>query len=143
MTSSIDAEIAQGKAMVDNSLANGIKFFVYPSVDRGGEEESYETKTKIPHFISKYDIEHRLVEKSKGKMEWTILRPCTFMDVCLFFFFFFLYNLLLFHRVTVFRVCLRKLTCRADACTRLSRQGNGHQLEDRGQGQASAADIFY
>lgn len=122
MTSSIDVEIAQGKAMVDGALANGVKFFVYSSVDRGGEEKSYETKTKIPHFISKHDVEHHLVEKSKGKMEWTILRPCTFMDVCRSS-----------HHDIVFRACLRKLTCRADACTWLSRKGNGNQLEDGGE----------
>lgn len=122
MTSSIDAEVAQGKAMVDGALANGVKFFVYSSVDRGGEEKSYETKTKIPHFISKYHIEHHLLEKSKAKMEWTILRPCTFMEVCHSS-----------HRVIVFSVCFRKLICRADAYTWVSRQGNGHQLEHGGE----------
>lgn len=132
MTSSIDAEITQGKAMVDGALDNRVKFFVYSSVDRGGEDKSYETKSNIPHFISKHDIEHHLVQQSKGKMEWTILRPCTFMDVCY-----------CFRLAIVSEIYFGKLICGADACTRLSRQGNGHQLEDGREGQALAADIFY
>lgn len=69
MTSYFDAEITQGKAILNGALANGVEFFVYSSVNRGGEEKSYETKTNIPHFISKHNFEHHLVDKSKGKME--------------------------------------------------------------------------
>lgn len=79
---SVKKEELQGKALIDGALANNVKHFVYSSVDRGGNDFSYETRTDIPHFISKYHIEHHLVESAKGKMNWTILRPVTFMEVC-------------------------------------------------------------
>lgn len=57
-----------------------MKHFVYSSVDRGGDR-SYDTPTPVPHFISKHNIEHHLVEKAKGTgMTWTILRPVAFFD---------------------------------------------------------------
>jgi nucleoside-diphosphate-sugar epimerase len=53
---------------------------VYSSADRGGDE-SYTTPTRVPHFISKYNIEHHLVERSKNTdMRWTILRPVAFYE---------------------------------------------------------------
>jgi hypothetical protein len=81
MGSSGQSEEAQGKALVDGALAADVKFFVYSSVDRGGDDKSYETPTEIPHFISKHNIEHHLVEKAGDKMKWTILRPVCFTDV--------------------------------------------------------------
>jgi hypothetical protein len=74
-------EEAPGKALVDEALAAGVKFFVYTSVDRGGDEKSFETPTEIPHFASKHRIEHHLVDKAAGKMQWFILRPVVFMEV--------------------------------------------------------------
>jgi len=76
------SEEAQGKALVDAAVANGVKMFVYSSVDRGGDEKSPDNKTQVPHFISKYNIEKHLVEKAKeAGMNWCILRPVAFMDV--------------------------------------------------------------
>ncbi|PWY88905.1 nucleoside-diphosphate-sugar epimerase family protein [Aspergillus sclerotioniger CBS 115572] len=75
------AEESQGKALIDESLKQDVKFFVYSSVDRGGEERSFTTPTKIPHFIKKHNIEHHLVDRTKGTaMEWTILRPTAFFE---------------------------------------------------------------
>jgi uncharacterized protein YbjT (DUF2867 family) len=81
-------ELSQGKAMIDESLRSGVKHFVYTSVDRGGEERSWENATDIPHFEAKYKIEHHLVHDTvlvarnskKPPMTWTILRPVMFMD---------------------------------------------------------------
>ena len=74
-------EESQGKALIDESLKQDVKFFVYSSVDRGGEERSFDTPTKIPHFVKKHHIEHHLVERTKGTtMEWTILRPTAFYE---------------------------------------------------------------
>lgn len=71
----------QGKGLVDAALANGVKFFVYSSVDRGGPEKSYDSPTDVPHFISKHKIEHHLVDSARGTdMQWTILRPVAFME---------------------------------------------------------------
>lgn len=75
-----EGEIVQGKAMVDESVKQGVKYFVYSSVDRGGDEKSWDTPTPIPHFISKHEIEHYLRERAGDKMGWTILRPVAFMD---------------------------------------------------------------
>ncbi|KAL5360727.1 nucleoside-diphosphate-sugar epimerase family protein [Aspergillus floccosus] len=52
-------EEKQGKGLVDESLKQKVQFFVYSSVDRGGDA-SYTTPTKVPHFINKHNIEHHL-----------------------------------------------------------------------------------
>ena len=52
---------------------------MYSSVDRGGDERSWENATPIPHFQSKYQIERHLREKA-GNMKWSIVRPVAFMD---------------------------------------------------------------
>ncbi|KAF1995290.1 NAD(P)-binding protein [Amniculicola lignicola CBS 123094] len=78
-----ESEVQQGKAIIDESIKEGVSHLVYSSVDRGGNAKSFETKTPIPHFQSKYEIEKYLLEKAgkKGeKMGWTILRPVAFMD---------------------------------------------------------------
>jgi hypothetical protein len=74
-------EEAQGRALVDEAVANGVEWFVYSSVDRGGDEKSWDNPTPIPHFISKHNIELYLREKAGDKMMWSILRPTAFMDV--------------------------------------------------------------
>lgn len=78
----VDKEVAQGCAMFDCALANGVKHFVFSSVDRGGDEKSWDNTTKIPHFITKHDIEQHIREKTEGQdgMTYTILRPVAFMD---------------------------------------------------------------
>lgn len=73
---SYDGEIKQGKMMVDESVKAGVKHFVYSSVERGGDEASWNIETPIPHFQTKYHIEHHLSENA-GSMGWTILRPGT------------------------------------------------------------------
>ncbi|KAJ5753990.1 uncharacterized protein N7511_008143 [Penicillium nucicola] len=73
-------EEAQGKSLVDEALKQNVQFFVYSSVDRGGDA-SYNTATRVPHFINKYNIEHHLVEKCEDTdMKWFILRPSAFME---------------------------------------------------------------
>lgn len=78
----VDKEITQGCAMFDYALANGVKHFVFSSVDRGGDEKSWDTPTKIPHFITKHEIEQHIRDKAAGQSEmtYTILRPVAFMD---------------------------------------------------------------
>ncbi|KAJ4291700.1 hypothetical protein N0V90_009595 [Kalmusia sp. IMI 367209] len=78
-----EGEVAQGNALIDESVAHGVSHFVYSSVDRGGNVKSFEDETPIPHFQTKHRIEKHLLEKagSQGeKMGWTILRPVAFMD---------------------------------------------------------------
>lgn len=80
-----EGEIRQGKGMIDESINHGVTHFVYSSVDRGGDEKSWEAQTPIPHFQTKYHIDRYLRDAtkpgSKGEsMGWTILRPVAFMD---------------------------------------------------------------
>lgn len=78
-----DGEIRQGKSLVDEALKRGVKHFVYSSVERGGEQHSWDNATPIPHFQTKYEIERHLRDAAKqdgDKMGWTILRPVAFMD---------------------------------------------------------------
>jgi uncharacterized protein YbjT (DUF2867 family) len=73
-------EEKQGKAIVDEALKSSVKFFVYTSADRHGED-SLTNPTDVPHFITKHNIEHHLINKAKGTdMVWTILRPTAFFD---------------------------------------------------------------
>ncbi|KAJ6190088.1 Peptidase C12 ubiquitin carboxyl-terminal hydrolase 1 [Penicillium mononematosum] len=75
-----DDERRQGIALIDESIKQGVKHFVYSSVDRGGEK-SDRNPTAIPHFIFKHEIEKHLIEKTKGTdMQWTILRPAAFFE---------------------------------------------------------------
>ncbi|KAI0405635.1 hypothetical protein F4802DRAFT_606666 [Xylaria palmicola] len=80
-----EGEIRQGKALIDESIKAGVKHFVYSSVERGGDEVSWSNQTPIPHFQTKYHIEHHLRDATKpgeagANMGWTILRPVAFMD---------------------------------------------------------------
>ncbi|ETS73354.1 hypothetical protein PFICI_14959 [Pestalotiopsis fici W106-1] len=73
-------EEKQGKDLVDSALKNDVRHFVYSSVDRSGAK-SIDNQTNIPHFMSKHNIEHHLINKSVGtQMKWTILRPVAFME---------------------------------------------------------------
>lgn len=76
-----ESEEKQGKALVDCSLAAGVRHFVYTSVDRKGENSDNDA-TNVPHFISKHNIEKHLESKCSGdgKMQYTILRPTAFME---------------------------------------------------------------
>ncbi|KAI0004842.1 NAD(P)-binding protein [Xylariaceae sp. FL0662B] len=79
------SEVGQGKALIDGAIKAGVRHFVYSSVERGGDEASWNNPTPIPHFQSKYQIERYLRDStSAGKlghsMGWTILRPVAFMD---------------------------------------------------------------
>lgn len=99
----VQGEINQGKSLIDGAIANGVQHFVYSSVERGGDDKSWNNTTPIPHFQSKHQIEHHLRDVSAIKtlggisgggddggdimvaaeqrhMDWTILRPVAFMD---------------------------------------------------------------
>lgn len=78
-----ETEETQGMGLIDESIKQGVKQFVYTSVERGGEKKSYDNPTFVPHFTSKHNIEHHLVDSTKvdeDKMSWTIIRPVAFME---------------------------------------------------------------
>lgn len=81
----LESEVAQGKGLIDSAIRYGVKHFVYSSVERGGDEASWENPTPVPHFQSKYRVERYLRDvtspgKHGEKMSWTVLRPVAFMD---------------------------------------------------------------
>lgn len=75
-----DSEIKQGTDLIDESIKHGVQHFVYSSVDRGGDDKSWDNPTPIPHFQTKHRIEQHLRDVAGQKMGWTILRPVAFMD---------------------------------------------------------------
>ncbi|RHZ63603.1 NmrA-like family protein [Aspergillus thermomutatus] len=76
----VQKEESQGKALIDEALAQKVQHFVYSSVDRGGDA-SVDNPTNIPHFISKHRIEQHLFERTRDSdMSWTVLRPVFFFD---------------------------------------------------------------
>lgn len=79
----LEGEVKQGKAIIDESVKAGVQHFVYSSVERGGDERSWSNPTPVPHFKTKHEIEHHLrnsTSNGKSAMGWTILRPVIFMD---------------------------------------------------------------
>ncbi|KAK3320318.1 NmrA-like family protein [Cercophora scortea] len=75
-----NAELSQGKALIDAAVAAKVTHFVYSSVDRHGAD-SPNTPTDIPHFRNKHLIEQHLIAKTAGTATtWTILRPVAFME---------------------------------------------------------------
>jgi hypothetical protein len=46
----VDSEERQGKALIDESVQQGVKFFVYPSVDRGSERSPTKATYLRPPF---------------------------------------------------------------------------------------------
>lgn len=74
-------EETQGKAMIDAAVANQVPFFVYTSVDRGGEHRSPNNPTNVAAFASKHRVEqHLFAAAQKCRMQWVVLRPVFFMD---------------------------------------------------------------
>jgi uncharacterized protein YbjT (DUF2867 family) len=75
-----EVEERQGKALVDAAAANGVRHFVFTSVERGVNGDT--DPTPVPHFQSKFNIEKHLkgVAAETGRMDWTIIRPVCFME---------------------------------------------------------------
>jgi uncharacterized protein YbjT (DUF2867 family) len=48
-----DGEVKQGCDLIDESVKEGVKHFVYSSVERGGDEKSWENPTPVTHFETK------------------------------------------------------------------------------------------
>jgi len=66
-----EAEVRQGRALVDAAVAASVPHFVYSSV------ASANLETGIPHFDSKYEIEKYLATTD---LPWTVVAPVYFME---------------------------------------------------------------
>ncbi|KAK4176759.1 hypothetical protein QBC36DRAFT_328548 [Triangularia setosa] len=76
-------EEEQALPLIDAAVEHGVKHIVFSSVERGGDERSWENPTSVPHFLEKHNIEIYLrdkAEKEQGKFIWTILRPVAFLE---------------------------------------------------------------
>lgn len=75
-------EEKQGIPFIDAAVAHGVKHIVFSSVDRGGNEKSWNNPTNIKHFYQKHNVEVHLRDKAlkDGGFTWTILRPVAFLD---------------------------------------------------------------
>jgi uncharacterized protein YbjT (DUF2867 family) len=71
MEEGVDAEMQQGKALIDAALAAGVPYIVYTSV------ASADQKTGIPHFDSKYEVEKLL--QTSG-LAYAVVAPVYFME---------------------------------------------------------------
>ncbi|KAI0505329.1 hypothetical protein F5B22DRAFT_628193 [Xylaria bambusicola] len=81
-TMPVTEEEEQAKPLITASAKHGVKHFVYSSVERGGDERSWENPTDVPHFITKHNVELHLRKTctENPSMKYTILRPVAFMD---------------------------------------------------------------
>ncbi|KAI0393571.1 nucleoside-diphosphate-sugar epimerase family protein [Xylariaceae sp. FL0594] len=75
-------EEEQARDLITSAARHGVRHFVYSSVERGGDDRSWENPTNVPHFVTKHNIEHHLrnVCTENPSMKYTILRPVAFMD---------------------------------------------------------------
>jgi uncharacterized protein YbjT (DUF2867 family) len=73
-----EREVAQGKALIDASIANGVKHYVQASAARTGNPP---VATPVPVLQTKHEIEKYLFEKTRGSdMTYTVLRPTVFFE---------------------------------------------------------------
>lgn len=76
-------ELTDATGFIDAAIANGLSYFVYSSVDRGGKEASDRDASYCKTFSDKFQIEKHL-EKAAGaagkNINYTILRPTWFAD---------------------------------------------------------------
>lgn len=76
----VSMEVTQGKGLIDAAIAANVQFFVYSSVDRGGDKSSSDP-TPVPRWVTKHEIEKYLEERAgTSGMRYTILRPTAFME---------------------------------------------------------------
>ncbi|KIL89824.1 hypothetical protein FAVG1_06559 [Fusarium avenaceum] len=74
-------EVTDAKGFIDAAARDGVSYFVYSSVDRGGREISDKDPSYCKTFSDKFLIEKYLINVcDNSKMDYTILRPTWFAD---------------------------------------------------------------
>lgn len=70
-----------GIALIDAAVAHHVRHIVFSSVDRGGDEKSWDNPTSVGHYAEKHRVElHLRAVTAATPTRWTILRPTGFMD---------------------------------------------------------------
>lgn len=87
----VESEVKQGIVFIDSVFEVGVEYFVYFSVERGGDEKLWDNFIFIFYFQFKQKIEMYLCDVQEGKlgvvMGWIILWLVVFMDNFVFGFF--------------------------------------------------------
>lgn len=71
---------------IDAAVKNGVARVVFGSVDRGGDDKSWDNATDVPHFLQKHAVELHLRKLAEAEHEgrkrfsYTIVRPVAFME---------------------------------------------------------------
>lgn len=74
-------EVSDAQGFIDAASTNGVPYFVYSSVDRGGRKLSDSDPSYCKTFSDKFLIEQHLKSVTTGKaMDYTIIRPTWFAD---------------------------------------------------------------
>ncbi|KAI0406347.1 hypothetical protein F4802DRAFT_558898 [Xylaria palmicola] len=81
-TMPVEQEESQAKPLITAAARHGVRHFVFSSVERGGNERSWDNPTDVPHFKTKHNIEIHLRKTcaENPSMTYTVLRPVAFMD---------------------------------------------------------------
>jgi len=72
---------AHGVTLIDAAVARHVRHIVFSSVDRGGDDRSWDNPTTVGHYAEKHRVElHLRAVTANTPTQWTILRPTGFMD---------------------------------------------------------------
>jgi uncharacterized protein YbjT (DUF2867 family) len=79
----IKKEEKQGADLTRAAVEAGTSHIIFTSTERGGQDQSENDPTEVPHFASKYRTEQDIksaVASSNGHMTYTFLRPVAFFE---------------------------------------------------------------
>jgi uncharacterized protein YbjT (DUF2867 family) len=79
----IKREEQQGADLTRTAVEAGASHIIFTSTERGGQDQSENDPTEVPHFASKYRTEQHIkaaVAASNGRTTYTFLRPVAFFE---------------------------------------------------------------
>jgi len=79
----IKKEEQQGADLTRAAVEAGASHIIFTSTERGGQDQSENDPTDVPHFASKYRTEQAIksaVAASNGQLTYTFLRPVAFFE---------------------------------------------------------------
>ena len=79
----VKKEEQQGADLTRAAVEAGASHIIFTSTERGGQDQSENDPTDVPHFASKYRTEQAIksaVAASNGQLTYTFLRPVAFFE---------------------------------------------------------------